>query len=330
MNRILEVCLVAAALTTTIPASAAGIKVATDATAQALQRGISVQLATASNATPMPEADNQNTWIVTVTASGDMDFGIDPVSPAALADVMKSRPRNREQKLYIKADANAPFSKVAQVLKVARSVMFETSVLLTSPSHAAAPGTNVQRRRIGSTARRTGRLAPDRSAGHPFATAHTDFEASTIEQIPWANLQNMLTQFFQAHPEKVVLLKADDQLPFADVVHVIDTCAGSERKSSWLHRKLSSAAIPVLVSSDFWRDRAGILTFSIDPSALPNMAGVLRHHRLPRLAAPRLLKLRHVLDHAVHAILPRRMRIGQHPHARHFRTPLLAPHSPES
>lgn len=225
MNRILEVCLIAAALTTTIPASAAGIKVATDATAQALQRGISVQLATAGSATPMPEADNQNAWIVTVTANGDMDFGIDPVSPAALADEMKSRPRNREQKLFIKADANAPFSKVAQVLKVARSVMFETSVLLTSPSHAAAPGTNVQPEGLEV-------LLAAPAGSHPtevqviHSPQHTPTLSINNRQIPWANLQNMLTQFFQTHPEKVVLLKADDQLPFADVVHVIDICSG--------------------------------------------------------------------------------------------------------
>src|SRR4051794_1261882 len=63
---------------------------------------------------------------------------------------------------------------------------------------------------------------------------------------------------------------------------------------------------------------------------LPNPASVLRNHRLPGLAAPGLLKLRHILHHAVHAILSRRMRIRQDPHPRHLRTPLLTPHSPES
>ena len=63
---------------------------------------------------------------------------------------------------------------------------------------------------------------------------------------------------------------------------------------------------------------------------LPHVASVLRHHRLPRLAAPRLLELRHVLHHAVHAILPRRMRIGADLHPQIFRPLLLAPHPPES
>jgi biopolymer transport protein ExbD len=229
MNRILEVCLVAAAFATSIPSSAAGIKVATDATPQALQRGISVQLATAVSATPMPEADNQNAWIVTVTANGDLDFGIDPVSPAALADEMKSRPRNRDQKLFIKADAGAPFAKVAQVLKVARDAMFETSVLLTSPSHSVAPGTNVRPEGLEV-------LLAAPAGSHPTevqvirSPQHTPTLSINNRQIPWANLQNMLTQFFQTHPEKVVLIKADDQLPFADVVHVIDVSRSAGAK----------------------------------------------------------------------------------------------------
>src|ERR1700682_607312 len=43
---------------------------------------------------------------------------------------------------------------------------------------------------------------------------------------------------------------------------------------------------------------------------LPNVTGVLADHGLSGLAAPGFLELRHVLDHAVHAVFPRRMRIG--------------------
>jgi biopolymer transport protein ExbD len=49
-------------------------------------------------------------------------------------------------------------------------------------------------------------------------------------QIPLANLQNALTQIFQNRSEKVVLVKADGQLPFADVVHVIDACHSAAAK----------------------------------------------------------------------------------------------------
>ena len=71
-----------------------------------------MQMATTSNATPMPEADNKGAWIVAVSGSGQLYFGTQAVTPEALFEEMKSHPRNREQKLYIKADARAPFAKV--------------------------------------------------------------------------------------------------------------------------------------------------------------------------------------------------------------------------
>src|SRR6266853_283467 len=70
--------------------------------------------------------------------------------------------------------------------------------------------------------------------------------------------------------------------------------------------------------------------FYLTLSVSPNVAGVLCHHGLACFAAPGLLKLRHVLYHAVHAILARRVWIGKHSQPRNLRTPLLAPYSPES
>src|SRR5580693_442940 len=62
----------------------------------------------------------------------------------------------------------------------------------------------------------------------------------------------------------------------------------------------------------------------------PHMAGVRAHHGLSGLAAPSLLEFRHVLYHAVDAILPGRVRVDADPHTRELGTLLLAPHSSES
>jgi len=121
MKHLLEVCLIAVTLATapsvaaqsvvTAPEnSGPGLKLVrrtgpSENAAQALQKGISVELPVTSNAAPMPAADNEDAWIVTVAADGRTYFGTDPVTPAGLEGAMKSRPRNREQKLYIKADA---------------------------------------------------------------------------------------------------------------------------------------------------------------------------------------------------------------------------------
>lgn len=108
-SSLLTIALLLAAVVFAVPA----------ANTQQLRKGVSVQLAETSNAAPMPEADNEDAWIVAVTADGDVFFGTDKVTPADLADTMKAHPRRRDQKLYIKADARAPFADVRKVFTAA-------------------------------------------------------------------------------------------------------------------------------------------------------------------------------------------------------------------
>ena len=70
------------------------------------EKGISVELPVTINAVPMPDADREDSLIVSVTDNGSLYFGIDPISPAALAERVRSSLSNRAEKnLYIKADA---------------------------------------------------------------------------------------------------------------------------------------------------------------------------------------------------------------------------------
>ena len=110
---------------------------ASQKSAQVLQRGVSVTMASASNAQPMPNADDADAWIVTVTADGRLYFGVDAVTPAALRERIIRRPHRRGQKLYIKADARACFASVQKALEAASSAEFESPVLLVNqPSPA--------------------------------------------------------------------------------------------------------------------------------------------------------------------------------------------------
>src|ERR1051325_11138023 len=111
--------------------------------AQQLQKGVSVQMAPTRSAAPMPAADNLDAWVVTITADGSLYFGADPMTADELTDWMKSHPRNREAKLYIKADARSPFAAVDKVLEIGRTMGFETPVLLTSQGEPTQPGTMV-------------------------------------------------------------------------------------------------------------------------------------------------------------------------------------------
>jgi biopolymer transport protein ExbD len=196
---------------------------------QQLQKGVSVQLVPTSNASLMPDADNQDAWIVAVTANGTLYFGIAPVTPSELADKMKSRPRRRDQNLYIKADALAPFAAVRQVLKTAQEMGFEDPVLLTSQSGSPAPGT------VASPQGLDVLLAPTSdSATTVVQITKAAQQEPTLQvnhrQIPQANLKNLLKQLLQTRSEKVVLVKADGPLSFADVVHIIDTCHSAGAK----------------------------------------------------------------------------------------------------
>jgi biopolymer transport protein ExbD len=50
------------------------------------------------------------------------------------------------------------------------------------------------------------------------------------DEISWSALEGTLRQHFQKGDEKVVLLKADEQLPFEQVVQVIDVCRATGAK----------------------------------------------------------------------------------------------------
>jgi biopolymer transport protein ExbD len=198
---------------------------------QEMQRGVSVQMPVTTNATSVPDADQNDAWVVAVTADGSLYFGADPMTRQSLADWMKTHPRNREAKLYIKADARAPFASVEQVLEVGRRAFFETPVLLTSqrepiPAGTVAPpnGLEVQ-------------IAPALPAG---AVATVVQLLNSGQQRPllrvngdetsWSALGDTLTPHFQKGDEKMILLKADEQLKFGQVVQAIDVCRSTGAK----------------------------------------------------------------------------------------------------
>jgi len=196
---------------------------------QQLQKGVSVQMAPTSNASPMPDADNQDAWIVVVTADSNLYFGIDPVTPSQLANKMKRRPRRRNQNFYLKADALASFAAVRQVLVTAHEMYFDNAILLTAQSNSAAPGTVVSPQGLDVL------LTPssDSSTTMVQLTKAAQQEPTlqvNRRQIPQSNLKNLLTQLLQARSEKVVVLKTDGPLSFADVVHVVDTCHSAGAK----------------------------------------------------------------------------------------------------
>jgi len=106
-----------------------------------LQKGIRVVMAASSNAVPMPDADNQNAFIVTVLRDGAIYLGVDRIAPSDLKEKVRSTPFKRGQKIYIKADARTPYASLLEVLEATSTGGIAPQVLLTAhtgPSPAGA------------------------------------------------------------------------------------------------------------------------------------------------------------------------------------------------
>jgi biopolymer transport protein ExbD len=228
MHYLLEVCLVGL----TLIASFTPAVVAQAYSHPPLRKGISVELPVTSNAVPVPDADREDAFIVTVTDTGSVYLAIGLTTPAALAEKLRGGLSNRiGKKVYIKADARTPYTSAVKVLDAVRTGGVETADLLTAQTDSSEPGI----------------IAPPKgfevSLGRPIATSPEAVVLQALpsgqqrptlrindEQVPWAALQSTLRQLFQNGSERVVLVKAEGTLPFADIVAVADICRSTGAK----------------------------------------------------------------------------------------------------
>jgi biopolymer transport protein ExbD len=194
---------------------------------QQLQKAVHVQLATTTGAGSVPEADDADAWIVTVTENNDLYFGVDRETLQGLADAMKTRPRNPGQELFVKADARASFVTVAQVLNAAHADLFNRVVLLTGQSSGAQTGMIVPPNGlpiwVGSAAIPEA-VVVQIGPGQGSPTLKID-----NQEVPLKALHHKLDELLQNHQDRVVVLQAGP-VPFADVAHVIDVCNMSGAK----------------------------------------------------------------------------------------------------
>lgn len=218
MNRILEVCLIAA----TLVASSTPHSIAQSLP---MTRGVSVQLPVANSAALQPDADKEDAKVVTVTESGDIDFGIDPIPLSDLAQKIQSTPFIRGQKLYIKADARTPYGKVLQIVEATQTSGIAPQVLLTTRDRSPQPGTMVSPRGLEIM---VGSALPAGQVATVVQLLNSGPQRRSLtinkDEIPTPDVESTLRRHFQKGDEKIVLLKADATLPFGDVVQVIGAC----------------------------------------------------------------------------------------------------------
>lgn len=228
MKCLLSVCLVAL-LSVAIGHVVEQSANASQESESAMQQGVSVKMAGASNAQPMPEADDADAWVITVTADGQLYFGVDPVTPAALRERMIRTPRKRTQRLYIKADARASFASVQKALDAASSVEIEAPVLLVSQHISSKPGMMVAPEGLevllDGMANSGAKTAVEVESAQGSSTVKVDGQ-----EVSAADLHDRLLQLMQSGNEKAIFLRADRRSRFADVARVIDACHAAGAK----------------------------------------------------------------------------------------------------
>lgn len=221
MNYLLSVCLAALTFATNVMPYAS-------AQSPAMRQGISVQMAKTANATPMPDADNEDAWVVAVTSDGRLFFGVKPVTPESLAEEMKTIPRHRDQSLYIKADARASFGNVDKVLNAAKRDLFESAVLLTNQNETPALGKMVAPKGLEVLLT----SAPSDAVVVELHNSGQLRHALKVnnQEIAWSDLQTTLNQSLQNRSDRIVEIKAEGSLLFAQVAQLIDACSSIKAK----------------------------------------------------------------------------------------------------
>jgi biopolymer transport protein ExbD/biopolymer transport protein TolR len=241
MNRPLEVCLVALALSTSITASIAGtfsdpaLKLIRQtgqsvSSSPALQKGISVEMAATRNAVPVPDADRENSLVLAVTQDGQIYLRADRITPAALTPRLRAATSTAtEDKVYLKADARTSYAKVLQVLDSAKAAGVRSLVLLVSQSGPSRPGAMVPPKGlkvlVGSRPDYGQHVVVVNVLRSGAQRSRLEIENS---QIPWASLQRTLADLLESQRNRVVIVNADGMLPFSDVVNVADICRLTE------------------------------------------------------------------------------------------------------
>ena len=190
----------------------------------ALRRGVSVQEAKTSHAAARPEADQDDAWVIAVTAEGRLFFGAEELTAESFWDTMKKTPHRRDAELYVKADARAPFAVVEKLLELARAGYFDHVVLLTSQAQGLAAGS------IAPPMGLEVGLAPQ-ATGAALVQVHSGAKGATVkvdgQDVSWAELQNVLA----GKSGKAAVIKADGQASFGDIGRAVDACAGAGVKA---------------------------------------------------------------------------------------------------
>lgn len=183
-----------------------------------MQRGIRVQLAQTDHASPFAEADEAGEWIVAIPGDGGIYLGTKAVTADGLYYLMKSRSHKIPKQLFIKADERAAYGTVEQLLENIHK-FFKSVTLLTAQTGVSASDSRVMPQGfevlVGS-AEGESRLYIQVNPGDAVRVNDQAVPSELLEQ----TLRNLMTD----NKDAIIPVQAKEQVPFAQVAHVIDVC----------------------------------------------------------------------------------------------------------
>lgn len=188
--------------------------------------GVSVEMAVTQHAVPLPEADGGVALVIAITRKPTTYLEITPVTPGQLTEKLKERGAGRSSKnLFLKADARASYSSVAEALAAVRAAGIDSTHLLTSqqlpsdtPSYMVPKGLRVH---IGAPSSPAIVVRAQGSAAAAL-TLTIGGTATTLDQFPAD-----LTKLLGSRAQQPVVLQADGSLTFQAIIQIIDVCRGA-------------------------------------------------------------------------------------------------------
>jgi biopolymer transport protein ExbD len=179
----------------------------------ALRKGVSVQMPVTTNAAAMPDADLADSLVVAVTFRGAVYLEVTTVTPAQLSEKVKAQLTGHSGKrVYLKADARARYSTVAEVLDALRTAGVKAPILLTS-QHDSTDASYVPPMGLEVV---LAPPAPDAAQSVTLRAGNGQASDAELKQ--------------HARRDRPIVLQVDGTAPFGDVVHAVDVCRAEGAK----------------------------------------------------------------------------------------------------
>ena len=106
-----------------------------------LQKGVSVNMAKATNTRDMQDADKEDAVVLAITRDGKIYLGSDPIAPDQITTTVKDRISSRLDKtVYVKSDAQAKYGDVCAVIDNVRAAGVDALGLITEKLEHRPPG----------------------------------------------------------------------------------------------------------------------------------------------------------------------------------------------